>query len=132
MKKRLTHLPAGLLASAVLLVSGLVLGGALRGAVGAAGAAAGVLLVAASYTVSSVVIAWADSIHPRLVMPAGLVTYALKFTLIGVVMAAIAASHWAGLVPMGVSIIATALGWLVAQSVWTWRARIPYVEIDGS
>jgi hypothetical protein len=132
MRRRLAHLPAGLLASAVLLVFGVAVGAALRGGAGAAGAAAGVLLVAASYTVSSVVIAWADSIDPRLVLPVGLLTYALKFTLIGVVMAGLAAGHWAGLAAMGVSIIATALGWTVAQSVWTWRARIPYVEIDGS
>jgi ATP synthase protein I len=132
MKKRLTHLPSGLLASAVLLVLGVVVGAALRGGAGAAGAAAGVLLVATSYTVSSVVIAWADSIDPRLVLPVGLLTYILKFTLIGVVMAGLAASHWAGLTAMGVSIIAAVLGWTIAQSVWTWRARIPYVEIDGS
>ena len=75
MKGRLRHLPSGLLASAVLLVVGVVRGGLLRGGAGAAGAAAGVLLVAASYTVSSLAIAWADSVHPRLVMSVGLTTY---------------------------------------------------------
>ena len=132
LRKRLTHLPSGLAASAVLLVVGVALGALLRGAAGATGAAAGVLLVATSYTVSSVIIAWADSIHPRMVLPVGLMTYALKFTLIGVLMAALAASHWAGLTAMGVAIIAAVLGWTTAQAVWTWRARIPYVEIDGS
>jgi hypothetical protein len=130
LRKRLRHLPSGLLASAVLLVVGLVLGGLLRGVAGAAGAAAGVLLVAASYTVSSLVIAWADSVNPSLIMPVGLTTYAVKFTLIGLLMAAVAASGWAGLKPMGVGIIATALGWSTAQAWWTWHARIPYVEID--
>jgi ATP synthase protein I len=44
-------------------------------------------------------------------------------------MAVIAASGWAGLPAMGVAIIAATLSWTTAQAVWTWRARIPYVEI---
>ena len=129
LRKRLRHLPSGLAASAALLVLGLVIGGLARGTVGALGAAAGVGLVAASYTGSSVVIAWADARDPRLVLPFGLLTYVVKFTIIGFVMAAIDASGWDGLAPMGLAIIVTALGWTVAQAVWTWRARIPYVEI---
>jgi hypothetical protein len=131
MTRRLRHLPSGLIASAVLMVLGVVLGAVLRGGAGAAGAAAGVLLVAASYTVSSLVIAWADSVRPALIMPIGLLTYAVKFTLIGILMAVIAGTGWAGLPAMGVGVIAGALGWTTAQAVWTWRARIPYVEIDG-
>jgi hypothetical protein len=129
MGKRLRHLPSGLIATAVLLVVGVPVGALLRGGPGAAGAAAGVGLVAASYVIGSVVIAWADSVDPRLVLPAGLTTYALKFTLIGVIMAMISASGWAGLVPMGVAVLVTALGWIVAQSWWTWHARIAYVEL---
>ena len=129
MSARLRHLPSGLAASAVLLVVGVLLGALLRGGAGAAGAAAGVGLVAVSYVVGSLVIAWADSVDPRLVLPAGLMTYVLKFTLIGLVMAAIAASGWSGLRPMGVAVLASALGWIVAQSWWTWRARIAYVEL---
>jgi hypothetical protein len=131
LRKRLRHLPSGLAASAVLLVVGVAAGTVLRGGAGAAGAAAGVTLVAASYTVSSVIIAWADSIDPRLVLPAGLMTYTLKFTLFGLLLAVLARTRWAGLLPMGIAIMAAALGWTVAQAVWTWRARIPYVEIDG-
>jgi hypothetical protein len=32
---------------------------------------------------------------------------------------------------MGLAVIVTALGWITAQAVWTWRARIPYVDING-
>jgi hypothetical protein len=131
LRKRLRHLPSGLIASAVLLVAGVAVGAVLRGGAGAAGAAAGVILVAASYTVSSVIIAWADSIDPRLTLPAGLMTYALKFTLFGLLLVVLARTGWGGLLPMGVAIMAAALGWTAAQAVWTWRARIPYVEIDG-
>jgi hypothetical protein len=129
MGKRLRHLPSGLIATAVLLVVGVVAGALLRGGAGAAGAAAGVGLVAASYVIGSLVIAWADSVDPKLILPVGLMTYALKFTLIGVIMAAISASGWPGLVPMGVAVLASALGWIVAQSWWTWHARIAYVEL---
>lgn len=130
MRRRLRHLPSGLAASAVLLLVATAVGAVLRGGAGAAGAAAGVGLVAASYTVSSVVIAWADSIDPRLVLAAGLTTYVLKFTAIGIGMAAIASSGWPGLRPMGVAVIAATLVWMTAQAWWTWRARIPYVELD--
>jgi hypothetical protein len=131
MRKRLRHLPSGLIASAALLVVGVGVGAVLWGGAGAAGVAAGVTLVAASYTVSSVIIAWADSIDPRLTLPAGLMTYALKFTFFGLLLAVLTRAGWTGLLPMGVAIMGTALGWTVAQAVWTWRARIPYVEIDG-
>jgi ATP synthase protein I len=129
MRKRLRHLPSGLIASAVLLVVGVAVGALLRGSAGALGAAAGVSLVAASYVIGSLVIAWADSIDPRLILPAGLMTYVLKFTVIGLVMAVVAGSGWAGLRPMGVAVLATAFGWIVAQSWWTWHARIAYVEL---
>jgi hypothetical protein len=64
------------------------------------------------------------------VLPVGLGTYVTKFTLIGIVMAVITQTGWAGLPAMGVAIIVSALGWTVAQAVWVWRARIPYVEIE--
>jgi ATP synthase protein I len=127
--KRVRHLRAGLLASAALLVLGLPAGAVVRGGSGAGGVAAGVGLVAVSYTLSSLIIAWADSIEPRLVLPAGLMTYVLKFALIGLLMAGIAGSGWAGLAPMGVAILGTVLAWIVAQAWWTWRARILYVEV---
>ncbi len=129
-RTRVRHLPSGLAASAVLLGCGVPAGALAAGGSGAAGAAAGVGLVAASYTVSSLVVAWADAVDPRLVLPVGLTAYAVKFLLIGVVMAAVAATGWAGLPAMGVAIIATALGWITAQAWWTWHARIPYVQID--
>jgi hypothetical protein len=130
LRSRLKHLPSGLLASAGLLVLGVLVGALVRGGAGAAGAAAGVALVAVSYTISSLVIAWADLRDPRLVLPVGLLTYVLKFTVIGFVLAGIAATGWRGLPVMGIAIIVSALGWTIAQAVWTWRAKIPYVEIQ--
>ncbi|GAA5182443.1 hypothetical protein GCM10023322_19450 [Rugosimonospora acidiphila] len=129
MRKRLRHLPSGLTASAALLVIGVIVGGLLRGGAGIAGAAAGVFLVTASYTLGSLVIAWADSVDPKLILPVGLVTYALKFTIIGVVMFALANSGWDGLKPMGVAVLGSVFGWIVVQSWWTWHAKIAYVDL---
>lgn len=128
MLPRLRHLPAGLAASAVVLVVGVVAGALARGGSAAAGAAVGVLLVAASYSLSSLVIAWADRVEPRLVLPVGLFTYVIKFTVIGVVMYVVAGSGWSGLPAMGIALIAAVFAWMLAQSWWTWHARIPYVD----
>jgi len=119
----LAHLTAALLASGALALVGAAVGYAVRGPAGAAGAVAGVALVVASYTVSSAVLAWAESVDPRLLLTVGLGTYTVKFTLIGVLMAAIASTGWAGLPAMGVSIIAAAVVWSGAQ-IW-WVSRRP-------
>jgi hypothetical protein len=130
LRPRLRHLPMPLLAMAALAVVATLVGGLARGGTGALGAAAGVVLVAASYTASSAVLAWADGVNPRLVLPVGLVTYAVKFLLLGLLMLAVAATGWDGLRPMGFAIVAAALTWSVAQAAWTWRAKIPYVEVQ--
>jgi hypothetical protein len=126
---RVCHLRAGLLACAALFVLGLLPAALVAGVAGVAGTAAGVGLVAASYTVSSLVIAWVDLVDRRLVLPIGLLTYVLKFTMIGVLMSMISSAGWPGLVPMGVAILATALVWIAAQSWWIWHARITYVDL---
>ena len=92
------------------------------------GVAAGVALVSVGYVLSSLVVAWADSIAPNLVMPVGLTAYVGKVIVFGVVMAAIARTDWAGLAPMGWAIVGSALVWIVALSWWTWNAKILYVD----
>ncbi len=129
LRGRLRHLPSGLRASAVLLAVGLVAGAVWGGVAGAGGAALGVALVAASFAGSSVVIAWADSVNPQLILPVGLMTYVVKFTVIGFACAALAATGWSGLPAFGVSVIAATLTWVTAQAWWTWHAKIPYVDV---
>lgn len=129
--KRLTHLPFALAAMATLLVVAVAMGAFARGGAGAAGAAAGVAVVAASYVISSLVIAWADTVDRNLIMPVGLGTYAVKLVVIGLAMWRIASSGWAGLTPMVFAIVAGVLVWTAAQSVWTYRAKIPYVDPVG-
>ncbi|MDG4772808.1 hypothetical protein [Solwaraspora sp. WMMD792] len=130
MRSRLRHLPVPSMVSAVLLVVLAGVGGWLDGLPGAVGAVVGVALVAASYVASSLALAWADSVHPRMVLSVGLLTYSLKFALLGVAVFAVAASDWPGQRMLAVAIIVATVGWITAQVWWTFRARIPYVEID--
>jgi len=125
----LRHLPAGLKASAVVCVVGAVVGLVIWGLAGLAGMVFGVGLTVASFAGSSLVIAWADSINPRLVMPVGMLTYVVKFTILGIAAAVLASTGWGGLTAFGLGVAAGTLGWVVGQSVWTWRAKIAYVDV---
>jgi hypothetical protein len=127
-RARLPHLPVVLAATGVLLVVGVVLGYLIWGGVGAAGAAAGIGIVAASYLFSTIAIAWADTIHPRMVMSVGLVAYAAKFTVIGFLMVALESAGWAGLPAMGFGVIAGVVVWTGSQIWWIRHNQIPHVD----
>jgi hypothetical protein len=130
-KKRLRHLPASLAATAVLLLVGLVVGGLISGAAGALGVLAGVALVAVSYLVSSLVVAYIDLVARAQLLPIVLMTYIFKYTVFGLVMWRVAGTGWDGLRPMGFAIIAATIVWTAAQLGWILRAKIPSVEVDG-
>jgi hypothetical protein len=130
-KKRLRHLPSSLLAAAVLVLVGVPAGGLAGGWAAAAGVFAGVALVAFSYVVSSVVVAWVDMVSRPMLLPVVLGTYALKFAVFGVVMWRVAEAGWQGLPAMGVAVIVATIVWTGTQLWWTLRAKIPYVEIES-
>jgi hypothetical protein len=119
----------GLKVTAVLVVLALAGGAVFDGVAGAAGALVGVLLVALSYVVSSLVIAWADSVHPTMVLPVGMVTYATKFTALGFAMYALAGTGWSGMPALGVAVIVATISWATAHAWWVWHAKIPYVDV---
>jgi hypothetical protein len=129
---RLQHMPALLTASGILLAGAAAVGAALAGPVGAAGAAAGVGIVSLSYTVSTLVIAKADEIDPKLILPWGIGTYIVKISLIGVMMAAIASAGWPGLVPLGWGVIVGVVGW-TGTHIWWINAiyRPPALDSNG-
>jgi hypothetical protein len=131
-RKRLRHLPPALLAAAAAVAGCALLGGVLGGATDAAGAAAGAGLAAFSFALSSVVLAWADTVNPRLVMPVGLVTYVLKFAAFGVLLAVVADTGWAGMKAVAAGLIAGTVVWATTQAVWVFRSRIPYVDLTES
>ncbi|MDG4805923.1 hypothetical protein O7634_04035 [Micromonospora sp. WMMD1120] len=115
---RLRHLPVLLGASVALAVVAAVVGGVTGGANAAFGAAAGVGVTVVSYTLTTVVLAWADQINPQLLLPLGLGLYALKFTLLGVVMVAVASTGWSGLVPLCLGIVAGVAVWTAVHIWW--------------
>jgi hypothetical protein len=125
---RTPHLPVVLAATGVALVAGVAVGALAQGWAGAAGAAAGIGVVALSYLFSTVAIAWADSIHPRMVLSVGLTAYAVKFTAIGFLMVALQAAQWEGLYAMGFGVIVGVVVWTGAQIWWVRKNQIPHVE----
>lgn len=126
MAARLRHLPVPLAVSAGLLLLAAAGGWLAAGTPGAVGGAVGVAVVAAGYALSSVAVAWADSVAPSLVMTVGLTTYVFKFTLLGVVFFAVP-GDWAGSRTMAVAMIVSVLTWVGAQIWWTVRAPVPTV-----
>ncbi|MBQ0901793.1 hypothetical protein [Micromonospora sp. U21] len=119
---RLRHLPVLLAASVALAAVAAVVGGATGGVTAALGAAVGVGVTVLSYTLTTVVLAWADQINPQLLLPLGLGLYALKFTLLGVVMVAVASTGWPGLVPLCLGIVAGVAVW-TGVHIW-WLTRV--------
>ncbi|KKK06201.1 hypothetical protein [Micromonospora sp. HK10] len=115
---RLRHLPVLLVASAVLAALAAVAGGVTHGPAGALGAAAGVALTVASYTLTTVVLAWADARDPQLVLPFGVGVYVAKMSLLGAVMVLVASTGWSGLIPLCLGIAAGVVVWTGVHVWW--------------
>lgn len=118
---RVEHLPLLTAASAALLLCAASAGFLAGGAPAALGAAAGVVIVTVSYTMSTLVIAWADTVRPELVMRLGLLAYVLKYSLLGVILAYLVSSDWPGRVALGWGIVAGVLCWTGVQIWWLTR-----------
>lgn len=119
----MSHVPVALAVSGLVLALATAAGWLAEGGAGALGAAAGVALVAVSYLVSSVAVAWADSIRPQLVLPVGLSTYITKIVVLGGVMLAVVETGWDGTTAMGLAIIPGVMGWTGATVWWALRQR---------
>jgi hypothetical protein len=119
---RIRHLPMLTAISFALVLCAASAGFLLGGPDAALGAAAGVLLVNVSFTVSTLVVAWADTVRPALVMPLGLFTYVLKYSLIVAIMLGVASSGWSGGRAMAWGIVVGAV-LLTAAQVW-WVSRL--------
>ncbi len=75
------------------------------------GFAAGVGIAVISFGISSLVIAWADVVDRRMILPIGLLTYVLKILTIGLVVFTLAGRNWPGFEP---------LLWGIALGIATW------------
>jgi hypothetical protein len=121
MSERLGHVPVALAVSSVVLVVSVAVAWLTQGGAQALGAAAGVALVVVSYLVSSLVVAWADSVNPRLLLPVGLATYVIKIVLLGLAMLVVVGTDWAGTRAMCIAIIPGVIGWIGANFWWALR-----------
>jgi hypothetical protein len=115
---RVEHLPFLTSASIALLLCAASVGFLVGGAPIALAAAAGVAITTVSYTMSTLVIAWADTVRPALVMPLGLLTYVVKYTLLGVILAFTVTSDWPGKAALGWGVVAGVVCWTTLQIWW--------------
>ncbi len=118
----LRHIPIALLGSLAVGVVGVALAYWRSGMPAAIGVVAGVVLVAVSYLMSALAVGVSEAVSRSLILPMGLATYATKCCVFGVVLAALARSHWAGLSGMGYAVLASAVLWSVMQLWWTVRS----------
>ena len=119
---RIRHLPMLTAISFALVLCAGSAGFLIDGLDAGLGAAGGVLLVNVSFTITTLVVAWADTVRPALLMPIGLATYVIKYTLIAAIMIGVGASGWTGGLAMAWGIAAGAI-LLTAAQVW-WIARL--------
>jgi hypothetical protein len=122
---RVAHLPFLSASAAALMLCAASAGFLTGGAASALGAATGVLIVTLSYTMSTLVIAWADTVRPALLMPLALLTYVLKYSILGVVLAFGVSSDWTGKAALGWGIVAGVVVWTGVQAWWFTRIRPP-------
>jgi hypothetical protein len=121
---RVEHLPFLTAFSIAVMICAASVGFFVGGRAAAVGAAAGVAIVTVSYTMSTLVLAWADTVRPALLMPLGLLTYVVKYTLLGVILSYVISSEWPGRTAMGWGVAAGVLGWTSVQ-IW-WVARTSF------
>ncbi|MFC4067712.1 hypothetical protein [Actinoplanes subglobosus] len=118
---RIEHLPLLSAVSTALLLFAGSAGFFAGGPDAALGAAAGVLIVTVSFTMSTLVIAWADTVRPALLMPLGMLTYVVKYSLLGVVLAYGVNIDWPGWTALGWGIVAGVVVWTGVQAWWVHR-----------
>ncbi|GGQ38923.1 hypothetical protein [Couchioplanes azureus] len=119
---RVEHLPLLTAFSFALMMCAASVGFLTSGVPAALGAVAGVAIVTVSYTMSTLVLAWADTVRPALLMPLGITTYVVKYSLLGVILAFVISSEWQGRSALGWGVVAGVMGWTAVQ-IW-WVARL--------
>jgi hypothetical protein len=121
---RVEHLPFLSAVCFALLACAASAGFLADGPDAALGAALGVLIVTFSYTISTVVIAWADTVRPALLMPLGLMTYVVKYTILGVILAYGVSTAWPGRTALGLGIVAGVMVWTGVQAWWLYGRTV--------
>lgn len=116
-------IPAAAVGALLLVVSGL-----LAGTPGLIGAALGVGIVAAFFTVGLVVIAWASRISPQIMMMVAIVSYMIKIALLAIFVVAFAGSTAFNNRAFAAAVALSTLVWVGGEVRAFSRLRIPYVD----
>jgi len=119
------------LATAVVAPAAMVVAGLTSGGPGVLGAALGVALAVAFFTVTVVAVGAAGRVSTELMLPAALVTFMVKMIAIGMLFLLLkdttAFDHRA----FALSLVVGACTYLAAEIRLAARSRIPYVVTDG-
>ncbi|MBB4737176.1 hypothetical protein BJY16_000635 [Actinoplanes octamycinicus] len=110
--------------SFLLLTCAASIGFLVSGPTAALAAAGGVLIVTVSHTLTTLVVAWADTVRPALVMPLGMLTYVVKYSLLGVILAVGVSSDWSGKKALGLGVVAGVIVWTAVQAWWVTRRTL--------
>jgi hypothetical protein len=110
--------------SFALLLCAASVGYLVSGPTAALAAAAGVMIVLVSHTLTTLVVAWADTVRPALVMPLGMLTYVVKYSLLGIILAVGVSSDWSGKKALGLGVVAGVVVWTGVQAWWVTRRTL--------
>ncbi|MFC4335696.1 hypothetical protein [Salininema proteolyticum] len=109
---------------------GAIVAFAVSGAASAAGVALGAAAVGLGFTGSAYAVSGAERIDVRLTLPVALITYAVKLVIFGAVLWWLSEAHSGLVLPFGTGVVMGAVVWLVTQSIWTYKVKLPYIELD--
>lgn len=124
-------LRSGALACAALVVPAVLVSSLTAGRAGAAGAGAALLLVAAFFALSMLVVSWAGRVSTQLMLWAALGVYLGKIVLLGAALAVAPRVSALDHAAFAWTIFTATVCWVVAEAVWLWRAQLPYVVVPA-
>ena len=124
----LSHLRAGLVTTAVLVVLGVPLAWLVGDGRAAAWVLAGLAIVAAFFSVGAYAVALAGRYSDSLTLPVALGTYLVKVTLLGGLLVALRDRPWLDPRPFGLAIAVGTIAWTVVHARRVWTAELYYVD----
>ncbi|WP_409331656.1 hypothetical protein [Trujillonella humicola] len=123
----LSFLRVGLLVSATAALVAVPVAGLAGGWAVAWGVLLGLVVVAAFFAVSGLVVAWAGRIGDTLTLPAALLTFMLKALVIFALLSALPEDGWIDRRALAWTVVAGALGWSAVHLRWVWTRQLFYV-----
>jgi ATP synthase protein I len=120
-------LATALVAPVALAVAGVVAGGR-----GVLGAAIGLVLAAAFFSVTVVAVGAAGRVSPDLMLPAALVVFALKMMVLALLLFLLRRTTAFDHAAFALSVVLGACTYLAAEMRLALRSRVPYVVTDAN